>query len=142
MKIKLKVQIIACGPGLDSINIRYGRSCGWLKSIIKSDFLDIDIIEAYKGETPLLDNDVVWIVMGSRYSAYSNLKWIKSLEESLEEGIERKIPILGICFGHQILCKVLGSKVVKNDNGWEIGSSEISLTEKGLRSDLFGKSWP
>ena len=75
--------------------------------------------------------------MGSRYSAYSDLDWISSLEKSLQNGIKSKIPMLGICFGHQILCKALGAKVVKNDKGWEIGSSQIHLTGEGLKSDLF-----
>ena len=55
--------------------------------------------------------------MGSRYSAYSDLDWIRTLEEFLQDGIGSKIPMLGICFGHQILCKVLGAKVVKSDHG-------------------------
>ena len=137
MKTRSKIQIVACGPGLDSINAKHGRSCDWLESIIESDSLDISIIEAYKGEKPLLSDDAVWFIMGSRYSAYSDLDWIKSLEKQLQIGIQNKIPMLGICFGHQVLCQALGAKVVKNRNGWEIGSAKMGLTEKGLESSLF-----
>ncbi len=108
-----------------------------MRSIINDDSLCIDIVEAYKGEQPLLADDVAWFIMGSRYSAYSDLSWIKALENQIQLGIQSKVPMLGICFGHQVLCQALGGNVVKNRKGWEIGSSQIDLTEKGMKSSLF-----
>jgi GMP synthase-like glutamine amidotransferase len=47
------------------------------------------------------------------------------------------IRFTGICFGHQILCRTLGSTVQPNENGeWELSHTPIELTDVGR--SLFG----
>ena len=91
----------------------------------------------YLNEVPSFDSDCAWIIMGSRYSAYDEMEWIDRLKDSIHKAIESNIPVLGICFGHQILCSALGATVSDNPKGWEVGSSEVSLSEKGKSSPLF-----
>ncbi len=133
----LKVQIIACGPGLDEITKVHGVSSEWIRNMISSKVCVSKIVRAYLGEPPTINENTAWIIMGSRYSAYEDLDWINSLKNSICQAVDKKIPILGICFGHQILCSALGAKVFDNSAGWEIGSSRVQLTDKGKLSPLF-----
>ncbi|ORX53254.1 class I glutamine amidotransferase-like protein [Hesseltinella vesiculosa] len=48
------------------------------------------------------------------------------------------LPLVGICFGHQIISRACGNPSQKNPNGWELGPTAIQLTEIGrhvLRTD-------
>jgi GMP synthase-like glutamine amidotransferase len=49
---------------------------------------------------------------------------------------DAQIPIVGICFGHQILARALGVEVGRNADGWEVAVDRINLSEKG--QELFG----
>ncbi len=55
----------------------------------------------------------------------------------LKKIMESDLPILGICFGHQILGYLLGSEVINDKMQEETGSFEIALTQKGLEDRLF-----
>ncbi len=133
----LKIQIIACGPGLKEISQVHGLSSDWVHSMIKDKVAKVELVKAYLNETPSFDNDCAWIIMGSRYSVYDDMDWIDRLKNNICKAIETSTPILGICFGHQILCCALGSTISDNPKGWEIGSSKVSLSDKGCSSPLF-----
>ena len=133
------VQIISCGPGLREINDSYGRSFDWVSSMIEGKVGSVEVIKVYDGDLPSFEPDAIWIVTGSRYSVYDDIGWILSFRDAIKKGLSLNIPMLGICFGHQIICDALGANVVKNSMGWEIGSSDVSLTEKGRESNLFNE---
>lgn len=84
----------------------------------------------------LTDFDGV-IISGSPLSVTALAPWMASLGRALVEAAARKVPILGVCFGHQLLGHAFGAKVVRNPAGREIGSVEVSLTAAGLKDPLF-----
>jgi GMP synthase-like glutamine amidotransferase len=77
------------------------------------------------------------IIGGSIHSTYENLPWIKDLEQLIRGAEQKKIPLLGICFGHQIIAQALGGKVIKGHKGRESGIANINLTTHGQQDPLF-----
>lgn len=76
------------------------------------------------------------VVGGSPASANDRKDWISYLVKLIRQWADRQIPLLGICFGHQLIAHALGGRVQKNPQGWEVGYCAIDLTPEG-RDDPF-----
>lgn len=76
-----------------------------------------------------------WVVTGSYASVADRMPWIEALGESLLEAAEAA-PVLGVCFGHQVLGAALGGTVERNPRGPEVGTREVELTAAGRDDPL------
>jgi GMP synthase-like glutamine amidotransferase len=68
-----------------------------------------------------------WLITGSRHGAYEKLDWMLALEGFIRELYRASVPLVGICFGHQIIAQALGGEVVKSDKGWSIGVQSYDI---------------
>jgi GMP synthase (glutamine-hydrolysing) len=75
--------------------------------------LDADLVEFHVVEGELPDTFAFdgCLVTGSRASVYWDKPWIAELKSWVEEAIDRGLPFLGVCFGHQLLADTLGGTV-------------------------------
>ena len=71
-----------------------------------------------------------WMITGSRHGVYDDLPWISTVGAFLRDAVEADRPVLGICFGHQLLAHALGGRVEKSDRGWGIGVQEYEVVER------------
>ncbi len=92
-----------------------------------------------KGELPTsADEADAWVITGSKNGVYDDDPWIIALKSCLRDILKSAQPVVGICFGHQILADVMGGHVAKFDGGWTIGRTKYHL-ENG--SDLQAMAW-
>ncbi len=68
-----------------------------------------------------------WLVTGSPHGVYEKLPWMLQAENLLREAVVRSVPIVGICFGHQLLAQALGGTVTKSEKGWGLGLQEYEV---------------
>lgn len=71
-----------------------------------------------------------YVITGSRFSVTEETPWMLRLEALLREAVAAKIPVIGICFGHQILAKALGGKVTPAPTGWQLGLKEYDVSKR------------
>ncbi|KAK6509035.1 hypothetical protein TWF481_003801 [Arthrobotrys musiformis] len=77
------------------------------------------------------------LISGSRYNAWGDDGWIVDLVAFVKECVAKKVPVLGVCFGHQIVGRALGGEVGRNVNGWEVAPTVLGVSEVGKK--VFGK---
>ena len=69
-----------------------------------------------------------WIITGSKCGVNQNLLWMRKLKQLVLDVFAAKIPMVGICFGHQIIADAFGGKVDKYKGGWGIGLHSYRFT--------------
>jgi GMP synthase-like glutamine amidotransferase len=67
-----------------------------------------------------------YIVSGSEKGVYDEAVWIEPLKVFLRQLRKAKIPVFGICFGHQIMAEAYGGKAVKADKGFVVGVQQYT----------------
>lgn len=78
------------------------------------------------------------IVMGSPHSTYqTDLPWYPRARDILKGLVDRGVPTLGVCFGHQMLADALGGEVSKNPRGYEAGTAALRLSSEADDDPLF-----
>lgn len=69
-----------------------------------------------------------WLVTGSPNGVYEELPWMLRLQEFLRVCFQQRIPMVGICFGHQILGQALGGHVERAKQGMGLGIAQYRLS--------------
>lgn len=96
--------------------------------VVDGEFPEFDDLDSYEG----------FVISGSPHDAYGHEYWILELCFLVQTLVALQKKVLGICFGHQVICRALGGKVAKSCSGWDLGVRKVRLTE-GFYS-LYGLS--
>ncbi len=93
---------------------------------------DVELVryDVVNGEMPDRATECdAWLTTGSRYSVNDDEQWIRDLEEFVREVAEDRVPLVGVCFGHQLIAKALGGSVVRSERGWGVGIKEVEIAD-------------
>lgn len=73
-----------------------------------------------------------WLLTGSKHGAYEDHAFIPPLEEFIRAAYSADVPMVGICFGHQIIAQALGGTVEKFKDGWAVGRQTYEWGDETL----------
>jgi len=73
-----------------------------------------------------------WLITGSRHGAYEDHAWIPPLETFIRAAYAAGVPLVGICFGHQIIAQAMGGRVEKFRGGWAVGPTAYEFDGETL----------
>ncbi len=92
---------------------------------------DLVVYDAVGGELPQDPGECdAYLISGSAASVYEPETWIRDLESFVSRVVEEEVPIVGICFGHQVLASALGGVVERSERGWGGGVHSMRVTQR------------
>lgn len=68
-----------------------------------------------------------WLITGSKHGAYEDHPFIAPLEDFIRDVYAAAVPLVGVCFGHQIIAQALGGRVEKFSGGWAVGATDYDF---------------
>eukprot|EP00253_Pinus_taeda_P032707 PITA_32707 len=132
MRMGKRFGILLCAPDQHYVKKKYGGYGGLYKSFLGEAGETWDFFRVVDGQFPDMEDLYRYhgfVITGSRYDAFGNDAWILKLCHLVQTLNTMGIKILGICFGHQILCRALGGNIARNSAGWDIGSRKITVSD-------------
>ena len=84
-----------------------------------------------EGEFPaVVDECDAYLITGSPAGAYEDRDWIHALGELVRGAYTAEVPMVGICFGHQMIAQALGGRVEKFSGGWGLGLKKLEFYKR------------
>jgi len=149
--LPLRIAVLECGTPPPKVKAKYSGYGGLFAYLLdaganalshpgltSSSGLKVSTYDVVKAQTyPALDDIDAILMTGSKYDAFDDDPWILKLVEYTKEVLDqRRVRIIGVCFGHQIVGRALGVKVGRSEKGWETSVLAVDLTKRG--QEVFG----
>jgi hypothetical protein len=151
-QLPLRIAVLECGAALPKTGAKYGGYGGAFKALLNSaaDALSHPSLSSSSGLQiftfdvanaqvyPSLEDIDAILITGSKHNAFDDDPWIVKLVKFVEGVLaQRRVRIIGVCFGHQIVGRAMGVKVQRSESGWEASVTAIDLTKRG--QEIFGR---
>lgn len=135
----MPIIVLRTGDAVPEVAASRGQFLKWISDHIggawDGEFLEHDA----RTDEPLPDakRGSAIIVTGSSASVIERAPWMLRAEGYLRAAVQHQQPLLGICFGHQLLARALGGDVEKNPRGREIGTVRVNVLPEASGDPLF-----
>lgn len=138
-----KLYIIKLGSTDADIKARLGDFEDWIRAGLGVAGELIRVIDVRNGQKFANPKDCAGVVLsGSHAMVTDNDKWSARTEKWLKDMLLARVPVLGICYGHQLLARAAGGKAGYHPGGKEIGTVEVRLAAKAAQGDPLFSSAP
>lgn len=132
-KCPMKLTILQTGDVPAPLRQNFGPYAKMFETMFNQTGRDFsyDVIKVSDGAPLPSPGSVEAIVLpGSAAGVYEDHAWLTPLREFIRQSYTARTPMLGICFGHQIMADALGGDVRKSDKGWGLGRHRYEMRQR------------
>lgn len=137
------IVILRCGDTVPAVAERRGEFSTWIaaamREVWEGEIVELDVRASAPG--PELLDAAALVLTGSSSSVTERAPWMLATEARMADAVAADRPVLGICFGHQLLAQALGGEVAKNPRGREIGTITVETVRGDPLLDRLGPSF-
>lgn len=127
----MKLIVLRAGDAAAPVAARRGEFFSWIRRegepVWRGEWHEHDVRNLDLA-LPKVTDAKAFIITGSSSSVTERAPWMLRTEEFIRQLHEARVPLLGICFGHQMIGQALGGLVAKNPSGREIGTVDVTQT--------------
>ena len=123
-----KIILMKTGSTHPGIRQRFGDFEDWFLQAWTG--CDVTVVNAVTApELPELEGSEGVVITGSPAMVTDREPWSEKLATWLADNAHGRVPVLGVCYGHQLLAHALGGSVHWHPQGREIGTVDITRTD-------------
>lgn len=128
----MKIGILCCGHTMPEVEGKHGDFPEMFENLLVGHGFSY---VSYDVEHMQFPQDIHtcdgWLLTGSKHGVYEDHPFIAPLEAFIRDAYDAHVPVVGICFGHQLIAQALGGRVEKFDDGWALGLTSYDFEGMG-----------
>ena len=129
----MRIGILQTGLAPDGLSDTMGDYPDMFAQLLDGHDFTFTTFRVLEGQFPASVTDCNgWLITGSRHGVYEDHPWIAPLEDFIRAAFAAHVPVVGICFGHQIVAQAMGGRVQKYAGGWAVGATDYDFGGKTL----------
>ena len=125
----LTLGILETGAPPADLTRRFGTYGDMFRQLLGPEY-DYAYYDVPKGQLPKQgERHDVYLITGSASGVYDGDPWIDRLK-GFVRGVSGRTPLIGICFGHQVMAEAYGGRVTQSAKGWGAGLHSYEITRR------------